>query len=163
MTTTESALRYLLDTRALDDLIHRQALAVDRHEWDVYRACMDDEVTFDFRSHTDDVLHKGVGIVRDPAIWVEAVSKAVTGFDATQHIVTNIVHTIDGDRSQSVCFVLAEHILNNNLGDRSITVGVTYTIGSVRRPSGWKIKEFYLKVLWYKGNISLYELAARGR
>jgi hypothetical protein len=50
----------------------------------------------DFRTHTDDVLGKSVGIVRDPDKWIAAVSQAVAGFDATQHIVSNLVHTIEG-------------------------------------------------------------------
>lgn len=158
---TDSQLHDLIDKRALDELVNRQAIAVDTHQWDVYRSCMQDNVHFDFTAHTDVVLGFGIGIVTSADEWVTAVSRAVTGFDATQHFVANTVHTVRADEATSVCFVLAEHILNNDQGDRSITVGGIYTIGSVRTPKGWKIKTWHLKPLWYRGNITLYQLAAK--
>jgi 3-phenylpropionate/cinnamic acid dioxygenase small subunit len=153
-------LQDLLDKRALDELIFRQAIAVDEHDWDAYRACFDDEVHFDFTDHTDRVIGKGFGIVESGDEWLEKVIAAVSGFEGTQHLISNTVHQLDGDRATSVCLIVAEHFLNTDRGDRSITMGGIYRFGSVRKRDGWRIKDWHLKVLWYRGNPSLYKLAA---
>lgn len=154
-------LRELADKRALDELIFRQANAVDQHDWPVYRSCFDDDVHFDFTDHTDRVIGKGFGIVKSGDQWLSQVTQAVEGFEGTQHIISNAVHTVSGDRADSVCQILADHFLNNDRGDRSITMGGIYTFGSVRKTTGWKIKTWHLKVLWYRGNPSLYHLAGQ--
>lgn len=156
---TDNALQHLLDKRALDELIYRQANAVDRHDWAAYRACFDDDVHFDFTDHTDRVIGKGFGIVNSGDKWVAQVIHAVSGFEGTQHVISNAVHTVNGDRAETECQILADHFLNNDRGDRSITMGGIYTFSSVRKADGWKIKTWHLKVLWYRGNPSLYHLA----
>jgi hypothetical protein len=55
--------------------------------------------------------------------------------------------------------VLADHFLNNQTGDRSITMAGIYTFDSVRTPGGWKIDRWVLKILWYRGNPNIYQLA----
>ena len=159
----EKVLQELADKQALDELIYRQAISVDTHDWDTYRSCFDDDVHFDFTDHTDRVIGKGFGIVRSGDRWVEQVIAAVSGFEGTQHLITNAIHTLNGDSAESVCFIVADHFLNNEVGDRSISMGGVYTFGSVRKAAGWKIKTWHLKILWYRGNPSLYKLAgARG-
>jgi hypothetical protein len=149
----------LADKRALDELVYRQAIAVDQHAWAVYRSCFDNDVHFDFTDHTDRVIGKGFGIVKSGDKWVAQVMQAVAGFEGTQHVISNAIHTVKGDRAETVCLILADHFLNNDRGDRSITMAGIYTIGSVRKQKGWRIKTWHLKVLWYRGNPSLYHLA----
>jgi len=68
-------------------------------------------------------------------------------------------YTLRGDSAETICLVVAEHFLNNDSGDRSITMGGIYTIGSIRSNLQWKIKTWTLKILWYRGNPGLYRLA----
>lgn len=159
----ESLLQELADKRALDEVIYRQAIAVDLQDWRAYRSCFDDDVHFDFTDHTDKVIGKGFGIVENGDRWVEQVTQAVSGFDGTQHLISNVVHAVTGDRAESVCLILADHFLNNDHGDRSITMAGVYTFGSVRKASHWRIKTWRLKVLWYRGNPGLYRLAGELR
>ena len=153
-------LQELADKSALDELVYRQALAVDRHDWPTYRACFEDDIDFDLSDHTDRVVGRGFGILRSGDVWVSQVMQLVRGFDSHQHLISNACHTVKGDHAETVCHVLAEHFLNNDCGDRSISVGGIYTMGCVRRQSGWKIKTWRMKVLWYRGNPTLYRLAA---
>jgi hypothetical protein len=156
----DASLQVLLDKQALDELISTQALAVDRRDWTTYRSCFADAVNFDFSEHVERLVGKGVGSATDPDKWVADVKSVIPGFDATMHAVTNAVHKVQGDASQSECYVVAEHFLNNDGGDRSITASGIYTFGSVRTPQGWKLKTWRLKVLYYRGNPSLYMRAA---
>jgi hypothetical protein len=154
-------LQEIADKRALDELIYRQAIAVDRRDWTVYRTFFDDDIDFDLTEHTDRVIGKGFGLVTKGDQWVAQVIQAVSGFDATQHVISNACHTVDGDSAETVCYVLAHHFLNNDCGDRCIAMGGVNTFGSVRKPNGWKIKTWHVRPLWYSGNPSLYHLAAQ--
>lgn len=153
----------LLDKRSLDDLIYRQAVAVDLHDWDTYRSCFDDEVYFDFTDHTDRVIGKGFGVVTSGDVWVSQVIQAIGGFDSTSHVITNAVHDVVGDVAESSCLIVADHFLNNDNGDRYITMAGVYQFTSTRTPNGWKIKKWTLKILWYRGNPVLYKLAGEKR
>jgi len=156
----EDILRELSDKQALSELICRQALCLDKSDWATYRACLaDGEVMFDFTDHTDKVVGKRIGVERSADQWVEKIKSVMPGFDGSQHLITNILHTVRGDRSQSECFVLADHFLNNSTGDRSITMAGIYTFGCIRTGAGWKINHWVLKILWYRGNPHIYQLA----
>jgi hypothetical protein len=155
-----SILQELADKRALDELISRQALALDKRDWVTYRSCLaDGEVHYDFTDHTDRVIGRHIGVEHNADSWVAKVKSVMPGFDGSQHLITNILHTITAAKSHSECFVLADHFLNNETGDRSITMGGIYTFDSVRSSSGWKIKRWVLKILWYRGNPTIYQLA----
>lgn len=150
----------LADKQALNELICRQALSIDKGDWTTYRSCLaDGEVLFDFTDHTDKVVGKRIGVERSADEWVAKVKSVMPGFDGSQHLITNILHILDADRSQSECFVLADHFLNNSTGDRSITMAGIYTFGCVRTSAGWKINHWVLKILWYRGNPGIYQLA----
>jgi hypothetical protein len=34
-----------------------------------------------------------------------------------------------------------------------------YTFDSIRTAAGWKIRRWVLKILWYRGNPTIYQLA----
>jgi len=155
-----TSIEELMDKRALDELISAQAIAVDTHDWDGYRKCFADKVRFDFSEHVERVVGKGVGEATDPDQWVANVKSVIPGFDSTMHSVTNIIHEIKGDRASSRCYVTAEHFLNTDSGDRSITASGIYMFGSVRTASGWKLETWRLKTLFYRGNPLLYKQAA---
>ena len=148
---SEKLAQTLFDKRALDELICAQALAVDTRDWIAFRNCLADVVDFHFP--------ESMGPTTDPDQWVENAKSVVPGFDATMHTVTNFSHKIEGDEAQSQAYVVAKHFLNNDSGDREISGGGIYTIGSIRTPSGWKIKKWRLKNLYWYGNRSLYQLA----
>jgi 3-phenylpropionate/cinnamic acid dioxygenase small subunit len=157
---TNAAIQELADKRALDDLIYAQAMAVDTIDWPAYRKCFADRVDFDFSEHVERVAGKGLGAATDPDQWVENVKAVIPGFDSTMHSVTNVIHEVAGERASSRCFVTAEHFLNTETGDRSITASGIYTFDSIRTPTGWKLQTWRLKILYYRGNPSLYMAAA---
>jgi hypothetical protein len=153
-------LQELLDKQALTELIHRVALALDKRDWAAYRACLLDVVHFDFTPHTDRVVGKNIGVVKSGDEWVAKLRWVMPGFDSSQHLTTNVVHVLDGDVASSECFIVADHFLNNEIGERTCTMGGIYRWKSARTAEGWKIHEWYLTPLWYRGNPAVYQIAA---
>ena len=76
--------------------------------------------------------------------WADQAISLVSGFEATQHIITNHVVTIDGDRATCVAYVQAQHFNPQGM----YTVGGYYTNTLVRTPEGWKISKLKLTPTW---------------
>ena len=91
--------------------------------------------------------------------WAEAARRTVSGFETTQHMITNHVITVDGDKALCVAYLQAQHYLPNEQGDSTQTIGGYYTNHFIRTPHGWKIKSCKLTMTWSKGNWGIFELA----
>lgn len=154
-----SALRTLSDKQALDELIAIQAMALDSGDWPTYRNCFADKIDFDFSGDMDVLARDSNAVATDPDEWVDHARSLIPGFDAVMHIVSNGLHHIDGDRAHSESYVLAEHIFNNQGGDREMGGGGIYIYDSIRTAEGWKIETWRLKSLFSHGNASLYAQA----
>lgn len=152
-------LETLCDKRALDEMLFRYALALDRRDWGQYRNLLTDDVVFDFCDHGS----VGAGtpeFVSGRDNVANAAAKVMAGFDATQHCITNIVHEIAGDNATTRCYLTAEHFLNNDRGDRNVGCGARYEIDARRTGEGWKIAKLRFITLWFRGNTGLYAMAA---
>jgi hypothetical protein len=151
-------LKELLDKRALDELIFRTMHALDACDWRAYGASFVQDAAFDFREHgaaPPEARQVIVGI--DTVIALQR--SVIEGFDTTQHHVTNMIHTIDGDGAVTDCYLYAEHFLNTDRGDRSVSLGGRYQVTSRRYPDGWKVHRWRFYSPWLRGNPMLYQLA----
>jgi SnoaL-like domain len=164
MSTT--SMQMLLDKDALNELIYKQAIAIDMQDYEGYRNCFTENVELDFSAHFEkvfgDALRKpgqklGVYSTRDQ--WVEDLKAFMPGFDRVMHTVASAVHKIRGDTAKSQSYVLAEHFIDEEGGERFLSGGATYYFDSVRTNEGWKIKSYRLKVFFYRGDPSLYTRA----
>lgn len=150
----------LIDKRGLDEMVYRTLHAVDLCDWSALRAQMLDDAEFDFTSHSDATDIEQLAEVQTGVDeFVATLTAVVPGLDAVQHHVTNMVHEVRGDTAQTTCYVYAEHFLNNDQGDRSITVGARYAIASRRTADRWRIASWRLTPSWYRGNPTIYKLA----
>lgn len=148
--------RRLLDTAEIREVVDRIAIAIDAREWASLRSLFADEVEVDHASVNGD----------EPASWradalVDDWRKALAGFDATQHAVTNHVVALAGDDATCSAYVHAKHYLPNYLGSDSWTLGGRHDYRLVRTRQGWKVRATRLTVLWAEGNRQLLGLARR--
>jgi 3-phenylpropionate/cinnamic acid dioxygenase small subunit len=148
-------LQFLLDRAAISDVQLRYATGVDTRDWPLLRSCFTDEIETDFATAGRDPQR----IKADD--WIELVRRTVSGMEATQHMITNQVITLDGDEATCVAYVQARHHLPNEKGGSDQVMYGYYTNRFVRTAEGWKIRTRKLTVTWNEGNMHIFELARR--
>lgn len=144
----------LLARAAISDVVNRYATGIDRRDWALFRSIFADEVALDFSSWN------GSPPSRSPAdAWVAGVTASLSGFDATQHVSSNHVITLEGDAATCVSYMMALHYLREDGQSQMQSIGGYYTNRLVRGPDGWKIHACTLTVTWEMGDRGLFQIA----
>jgi len=147
----------LSDRQALTDLAGRYAWAVDSRDWPLLRTCFAARITADFVS-----LVPGRAFQGPAEEWVGQIRALIDGMDATQHLLGQHMHWLDGDRARAVVYMQATHVLANEQGDPSYTIGGHYDFSLRREPDGgWLIAAYALKLAWRSGNRAIFRLASK--
>jgi 3-phenylpropionate/cinnamic acid dioxygenase small subunit len=138
-------LQELLDKQQIIEVLYRYATALDTRR----RALLDDVFV------EDAIFVVGVGAGRYEGR--EAIGDVVTeflgGLEASQHIVTNPVIELDGDRATSRAYLHAQHYMpDQRTGGNTLEIGGTYHDELVRTEVGWRITRRELRVSWTEGN-----------
>ncbi|MFN0089469.1 MAG: nuclear transport factor 2 family protein [Acidimicrobiales bacterium] len=163
-------LQTLLDRAAISDVLHVYATGLDAQDWALWRSAFVERIVFDLSSVT------GKAPVETAVEQqVEFVRTQFAGFDATQHMITNHRHTIEGDRARVVAHMRAEHWVTfdeDDLvrldqrgdgpagGDRYSMFGY-YDDKLVRTAEGWKLVAVQLKLTRTEGNPHVMSYAWR--
>jgi hypothetical protein len=149
-------LETLIARAEISDVVNRYATGIDRRDWGLYRSIFADEADFDFTTWSGGEPRRLKG-----DDWVAGVRDALSGFDATQHLSTNHVHTIEGDVATCVSYMIALHYLVID-GDRQMQgLGGYYTNKLRRGAGGWTIHACTLTVTWEMGDRGLFQIAGR--
>ncbi len=156
MTSTPPEIARWLDHLEICDVLARFAEGLDSRDFELYRSIMTDEVEIDYSSWRPDEPPRTV-LADD---WVARGARRMLGLDATQHSLTNIRTTIDGDTAVATAYVVAEHFLANNEGDSAFVINGYYRDTLVRTSDGWKLSGIALNVRWMAGNKAIMTLAA---
>lgn len=145
----------LVDRAEIVDVLMNYATGIDRRDWDRYRLVFAEEVELDFFSWSG--RRPSTLAVDD---WVAGVRGALSGFDGTQHVLTNPVVELDGDRATVTLYMNAHHYLNIE-GEHNVhSIGGFYTHRMIRTAAGWRSEACKLTVTWEKGDRGLFEIAA---
>ncbi|MGE0665357.1 MAG: nuclear transport factor 2 family protein [Sphingomonadales bacterium] len=151
-------LQALKDREDLRDAVNRFAVAVDTIDMALYRAAFAEECEYDLSA-----FNGQPPVTVKAADWAAGIEPFLRGFDATQHLLSNYVFDIMGDRATVSVRVRAEHLLVNDQGDDTVTLGGHYDFGLARTADGWRIDRFKLTADWHRGNQALYALAGSGK
>jgi hypothetical protein len=133
---------------------YEYAFGIDTRDWALHRSIFTDEITMDFSSYSG---QPAATLTADA--WVEGIKITFTGLDATQHVMTNPLVDVDGDRARLRMYMKAEHFLRNDAGDDGFALGGWYDDRLLRTASGWRIEAVTLNVLWTRGNRHIMDLA----
>lgn len=69
---------------------------------------------------------------------------------ATQHLLTNVLVSADGDRGRGRAEVLASFAEPDDTRSLRATIGGRYEFGFVREAGEWRISELRMKPIWSK-------------
>lgn len=152
----QAGLRWLMDRAEIVDTVDLIATSFDAREWATVRSLLADEVEVEHPSLTG-----GETETLGADALVEGWRAALSGYDATQHAVTNHRLSVYGNGAACSAHVVAEHYLLNYQGSDSWTLRGRYDYGLSRTECGWKVDSARLAVLWAEGNQLLPRLARR--
>ena len=151
--------RALLDKRELDELVYRTVTALDQGRWEDYGSCFAPEAEFILPDHA--VSEAGeANVVKGVERFIPVVRSVLSGFDAVQHHVTNMIHTLSDGEARTDCYVIAEQFLGQGPEGASISVGGSYRIASRRGADGWRITGWQFTSAWTRGDPTLFAKAA---
>ena len=135
---TVDPIRDLADRLALGALLTRYATAVDRRDWDLYRTVFTSDAEIDYTS--------AGGIAGTVDEVVEFLEIALSGFEMTQHLVSNVEASIEGDTARVTA------MFNNPMrltgGDTWFTGG-WYHHDLVRTADGWRSRKLREESAWF--------------
>ncbi|PXW35996.1 UNVERIFIED_CONTAM: SnoaL-like protein [Williamsia faeni] len=140
--------------REITGLMARFARGIDLRDWELYRSVFTEEIEIDYSSYRPG--NAGPFKADD---WVQRGRMLFPGLTASQHFLSNLDITVDGDRGTVISYVRAEHVLPNTAGDAMFTIGGYYTDSVVRVDGEWKICRKQLTVLWNSGNPQVLTMA----
>lgn len=102
---TDAHLKRLLDREEISDVQLRYATAVDSRDWELFRTCFADEVEADYSSVF------GTPPARLGADeFVAMIAPVMSTLTATQHMITNLAVTVEGENHATVvAYVRAIH------------------------------------------------------
>jgi len=143
------------DKLAVAECVYRYATGVDTRDWVMYRAVFADEVEFDFSSYEPE--RQPVTMAADD--WVAGVKPLFEGLAATQHMMSNPLVELAGDRGQITMYVRAHHVFNPEDSESYYTIGGYYRNRLVREHGNWKLVRVQLNVTWRLGHPEIMEAA----
>jgi hypothetical protein len=140
------------DRAEVQDLLVRYATALDSRDWALLTACFTGDGVTDYGDFG--------GVNEGPEAIVELCRSALGGLDASQHMITNMVISIEGDTGSAVCYFQAQHVVRGTDGGENYLVGGTYRDRLTRTADGWRIAHRTLQPTWVEGNPGVFEAAA---
>jgi 3-phenylpropionate/cinnamic acid dioxygenase small subunit len=138
---------HLVDRLAIHDLVVRYAWAIDTKDWDALDTVFLPDAWLDYSSNPGGA----VGHYPEIRAWLE---KSLAPFPVTQHLVTNVDVTVDGDRATSRTMVYNPMGAATREGPlHFFFLGGRYDDELVRTPDGWRIAKRVESLLWFQGSL----------
>lgn len=122
----------------------------------LFRSAFADTVDLDISARAPDVITLQ-GMV-DADVYADEVIRLLSGFEATQHVSTNHMITIGGDRATCICYTDATHYLPIESGQSWLVAGSRYALEAERFPDkGWRFVKFRSIRMFSDGNLGLWD------
>ena len=147
-----SAITQLIDEHAVQAVLHRYATALDTRDWEKLRTCFAPDVVASYESIGE--LHGYEAVER-------LCRRVLEPLAATQHVVSNVEVSVDGDGATARCNLQSTHVRATPDGDNFVVAGV-YTDELVRTAEGWRIVRRSLRRVWTTGRLHAAAAALRG-
>jgi ketosteroid isomerase-like protein len=133
----------LQDKYEITEVCYRYGINIDNKEWSKLHECFTDDAVADY---LDMPRCEGYQAIEDTC------RVALSPLSASQHLISNVLVTLDGDEATSVCYLQAQHVRTGTPGGDNFIIAGRYLDRLVRTPDGWRIKHRRLEGIWTDGN-----------
>jgi 3-phenylpropionate/cinnamic acid dioxygenase small subunit len=117
------------DREQIADVLIRYATGIDTQNWPLFRTCFTSDVQADYGD---------IGAWHDVDGITEYMTATHAGMPATNHMLTNMAISVDGDHAIAVTYVHAVLVVTRE-PETSVDAVGTYEDQFVRTDDGWKI------------------------
>ncbi|GAA4785917.1 nuclear transport factor 2 family protein [Streptomyces ziwulingensis] len=148
--------QHLRDRHDIVELCTRMGWHLDHCQWDRLTDLFTDDIRLDYTS-----LNGGEPVVLSRKDVIAKWRGNREGLAATQHLISNQLVEVDGDRAAATAMFQATHLLPNQLGGPLWTLAGEYRYGLLRTPDGWRIEALTMSVIWAEGNRNIRDLAVQ--
>ncbi len=119
------------DVAAIERVLVRYATAIDTRDWDLFRSCFAPDLKADYGDY---------GRWADVDGITAYMERAHLGFEATNHLLSNFVIEVDGDRASAVSYVHVVLVFGGESTSWIDGIG-RYEDRLVRTGEGWRIAQ----------------------
>jgi hypothetical protein len=140
----------LVDREQIRDVFSRFALAMDTQDWDLLDSVFSAEAVVDHSLEGWDGPQAITWTGHDEVMRMmeEGVGRHV----AAQHLITNHLVTVEGDRARAVAYLHSVHLDDGNRPDDHGDHGAWYLTRLVRTPGvGWQFSWMKHTSIWFAG------------
>ena len=130
----------LSDRAEIQDLLVREAHALDKGDWQAWECCFTPDAEIDYSENDG-----AVGTPAEVRRWLAAV---FAGFPAAQHLSSNASISLDGDRAsvRSMQYIGVKMIRGDD--ERVVISGIWFHDEMRRDAEGWRISRRYEELAW---------------
>lgn len=137
----------LSDRAEIHDVIVRYGWAIDTKDWALLDTCFTTDAYVDYSSNPGGKE----GPYAQIRSWLE---KMMSAFPVTQHLMSNVQITLDGDRASCRTMVTNPQGAATREGPlHFFFVGGRYDDEFVRTSDGWRIARRVETTLWFQGSL----------
>ena len=157
---SSEALQLLMDRSDIQQMIARLALGMDTRNQAMFQSCWADE----FYLSVPPLAGDGVPLEGNMRADEHArnVIVMLSEFKATQHVLTNHLIEVKGDKAECSVYLIGTHTMANvDGGDPIQTIGARYDFDCMRSDTGWKITRLIWTRYWSTGNAGLWDMVGR--
>lgn len=133
-------LQQLSDRAEIQDLIVREAAAMDRRDWDRWRDCFAQNAVIDYSENDG-----AVGAPGEVGQWLASV---LGRFHSYQHLSSNTEIRLDGDRAEIRTMQYIAVKMTTSDGERVVFSGIWFADEVARTEQGWRITKRYEELAW---------------
>ena len=134
---------------------YEYAMGIDSRDFGLLRSVFSENIVMDFEDYNGMPKAK---LKADE--WVESCKPLFLGLDSTQHIMTNPIVEVEGDRASCRMQMQATHFFRD--GDqKEFSIGGYYEDKLLHNGEQWSISAVTLKIFWTRGIRDIMALATK--
>lgn len=131
-------LRELMDRGEITDLVTRLGFWLDEKRFDGAREIFAEAVTVETPGG------RAQGMER----LIEQARRNHEPFERMQHVITNVLIDLDGDRATVRANLIATLVPHADAPDLHFNLGERYAFEALRTPAGWRLSQVRVTPIW---------------